>query len=237
MCGINSNTGNGNIILLRHVSKYFKIGENTVKALDNLTCYFKKEKMTAVVGKSGCGKSTLLNLIGSLEKPDTGEIFVGNLCLNRLSEKETVDFRRKTIGFVFQSFNLIPNLTAIENVILPLEFTNKGQMKEKMKIASFLLNEVGVEKNRFEHTPRRLSGGEQQRVAIARALVNNPEIILADEPTGNLDAVVGNKIMKILKSLTIEGKTVLVVTHDMTIRDISDETVTIYDGRIQFEKR
>ena len=232
MNDINNNIGSGDIISLQNVSKYFRLGGNTVKALDGVTYSFKKEKMTAVVGKSGCGKTTLLNLIGSLEKPDSGKIFVGDLCLNKLSERETVNFRRKKIGFVFQSFNLIPNLTAIENVMLPLEFTNNKRRKEKIEVASNLLNEVGVEKDRFGHTPGKLSGGEQQRIAIARALVNNPEIILADEPTGNVDDDTGRKIIKILKDLTTAGKTVVIVTHDITIKDISNETVILHDGRI-----
>lgn len=232
MNDIKNNIGSRGIISLYNVSKYFRLGGNIIKALDEVTYCFKKEKMTAVVGKSGCGKSTLLNLIGSLEKPDSGKIFVGDLCLNKLSEKETVNFRRKKIGFVFQSFNLIPNLTAIENVMLPLEFTNNRRRKEKIEIASRLLNEVGVGKDRFGHTPGKLSGGEQQRVAIARALVNNPEIILADEPTGNVDDSNGRKIIKILKDLTAGGKTVVIATHDITIRDISDETVNLHDGRV-----
>ena len=219
MNDINNKIGSEDIISLHNVSKYFRLGGNMVKALDEVTCSFKKGKMTAVVGKSGCGKTTLLNLIGSLEKPDSGKIFVGDLLLNKLSERESVNFRRKKIGFVFQFFNLIPNLTAIENVMLPLEFTNNKRRKKKKEVASNLLNEVGVEVNRFGHTPGKLSGGEQQRVAIARALVNNPEIILADEPTGNVDDDTGRKIIKILKDLTTEGKTVLIVTHDITIKN------------------
>jgi len=203
-----------------------------LRVLSDISFEVKENEFVSIIGPSGCGKTTLLNLIGSLEKPDSGKIFVGDLSLNKLSERETVNFRRKKIGFVFQSFNLIPNLTAIENVMLPLEFTNNKRRKEKIEVASNLLNEVGVEKDRFGHTPGKLSGGEQQRIAIARALVNNPEIILADEPTGNVDDDTGRKIIKILKDLTTAGKTVVIVTHDITIKDISNETVILHDGRI-----
>lgn len=232
MNDISHNTRSEDIIVLKNVSKHFKLGGDTVKALDGATYCFKKGKMTAVVGKSGSGKSTILNLVGLLERPDSGEVFMEDLCINKLSEKRAVIFRREKIGFVFQSFNLIPNLTTIENVMLPLDFTNNKKRREKIKIASNLLNMVGVKKERFRHTPGKLSGGEQQRVAIARALVNNPEIILADEPTGNLDDDNGRKIIKILKDLTAEGKTVIIVTHDNTVREISDYSVRLHDGRI-----
>lgn len=225
------------IIILDKVSRYFKMGNISVKALDDFTYSFKKNRITAVVGKSGSGKSTLLNLIGCLEKPSSGKILVDGQDVSKFTETGSILFRREKIGFIFQSFNLIPNLTVIENVLLPLEFSRtKKTHRKKIELAAGLLEKLGISKERFKHTPLKLSGGEQQRVSIARALVSNPMIILADEPTGNIDEQTGKNIIGILKNLTCEGKTVIIVTHDITLKDMSDETVNLHDGKIVNKK-
>ncbi|GAG81300.1 unnamed protein product, partial [marine sediment metagenome] len=175
---------NNNIILsTKNLNKKFKLGGKVVEAVKDITVSFNSSSLTSIVGKSGSGKSTLLNLLGSLERPDSGEINFEGKNIVKLSDKKLIDYRRKSVGFVFQFFNLIPNLTAIENVMLPMEFVklNKGK---RIKKAKELLKKVDIEEDRFYHTPLKLSGGQQQRVAIARALANDPKIILADEPTG-----------------------------------------------------
>lgn len=219
------------IIYLENVSKYFNSGDNVIKALDDITFSFKKNKMTAVIGKSGCGKSTLLNLIGSLDMPTSGNIYVEDILINKLNEKQAVAYRRNVIGFVFQFFNLIPSLTALENVMLPLELTNT-KAGEGKKTATQLLERFGIDGNLLKQRANKLSGGEQQRVAIARALINDPDIILADEPTGNLDSNTGKEIIGILRGLADEGKKVIIVTHDTSISKISDEILNLKDGRI-----
>ena len=219
------------IIYLKNVSKQFRSGETVIKALDDITFRFRKNKMTAVIGKSGCGKSTLLNLIGSLDMPTSGDIFVEDILLNKLNEKQVVAYRRNIIGFVFQFFNLIPSLTALENVMLPLELTRTKADKGK-KTAIELLERFGIDGNLLKQRTNKLSGGEQQRVAIARALINDPDIILGDEPTGNLDSNTGKEIVGILRELADEGKKVIIVTHDTSISEFCDETLKLKDGRI-----
>ncbi|HAJ96075.1 MAG TPA: lipoprotein-releasing system ATP-binding protein LolD [Actinobacteria bacterium] len=221
------------MVRIKNITKYFKLGSDTIRAVDKISCNFERSKMTAVVGKSGCGKSTLLNILGALEKPDSGEIYVDDLELSGLGEKQTMIFRRNKIGFIFQSFNLIPNMTVMENVLLPIEFSRNREIN--YTVAANLLNRVGIGENRFRHTPGKLSGGEQQRVAIARALINNPPIILADEPTGNLDDKTGNAIRELLKELTRQEKTVIIVTHDMEIKNICDRNILLEDGKVSSE--
>ncbi len=222
---------NDSIIYLKNVSKHFKSGDNTIKALDDITCSFKKNKMTAILGKSGCGKSTLLNLIGSLDMPTSGEIYVEDILINKLNEKQIVAYRRNVIGFVFQFFNLMPGLTALENVLLPLELT-KTKRDEGKRSALELLDRFEISGKLLKQRANKLSGGEQQRVAIARALINNPDIILADEPTGNIDSNTGKEIIGILRKLADEGKKVIIVTHDTSISNICDEILNLKDGRI-----
>ena len=221
-----------NIILsTKNLNKKFKMGGKVVEAVKDITVSFNSSSLISIVGKSGSGKSTLLNLLGSLERPDSGEINFEGKNIVKLSDKKLINYRRKSVGFVFQFFNLIPNLTAVENVMLPMEFV-KLNKEERIKKAKELLKKVDIEEDRFYHTPLKLSGGQQQRVAIARALANDPKIILADEPTGNIDSETGKLIVELLHNLSYEGKTVIIVTHDASITSLSDKTLYIHDGRI-----
>jgi len=186
--------------------------------------------MVAIVGASGSGKSSLLHVMGAMDRPTSGEVLVADQALNTLSEDALTRFRRQTVGFVFQSFNLIPNLTALENVMLPMEF-NGVPAEERRRRARALLERVGLGQ-RLDHRPRELSGGEQQRVAIARALANDPPLILADEPTGNLDSKTGQMIYELLKEISKE-RTVLVVTHAEALAAMADRIVHIRDGQLK----
>jgi ABC-type lipoprotein export system ATPase subunit len=185
--------------------------------------------MVAIVGPSGSGKSTLLHLIGAMDRPTAGEVVVAHRPLNALPEAELTRFRRQRVGFVFQGFNLIPNLTVLENVMLPMEFNGVG-FAERRTRATRLLDMMGLG-SRLAHKPRELSGGEQQRVAIARALANDPPLILADEPTGNLDSKTGEMIYALLKDIS-RGRTVIVVTHAETLARMSDRVLHLEDGRL-----
>jgi putative ABC transport system ATP-binding protein len=227
-----NNENENNIVLsTKNLSKTFKLGGKIVEAVKDITVSFNSSSLISIVGKSGSGKSTLLNLLGSLERADSGEINFEGKNIVKLSDKKLIDYRRRNVGFVFQFFNLIPNLTAVENVMLPMEFV-KLNKEERIKKAKELLNQVDIEPDRFYHTPLKLSGGQQQRVAIARALANDPKIILADEPTGNIDSETGKLLVKLLHSLSKEGKTVIIVTHDASITSLSDKTLYIHDGKI-----
>jgi ABC-type lipoprotein export system ATPase subunit len=186
--------------------------------------------MVAIVGPSGSGKSTLLHIIGAMDRPTRGEVIVAGETLNGLRERELTRFRRQTVGFVFQTFNLIPNLTALENVSLPMEFNNVPK-DERLRRAKSLLERLGLGQ-RLKHRPSELSGGEMQRVAIARALANNPPLILADEPTGNLDSQAGQMTYELLKEISSE-RTVLVVTHAEPLAQMADRVLHIKDGRIK----
>ncbi len=207
------------------------MGGKIVEAVKDINIDFESSSLISIVGKSGSGKSTLLNLLGSLERPDSGSIYFKDRDITKMSDKLLIDYRRKDVGFIFQFFNLIVNLTAIENVALPMEFIKLDKDKRINK-AKELLKKVDIEEDRFYHTPLKLSGGQQQRVAIARALANDPKIILADEPTGNIDSETGKLIVKLLHKLSEEGKTVIIVTHDASITSLSDKTLYIYDGKI-----
>ena len=186
--------------------------------------------MVAIVGPSGSGKSTLLHMIGAMDRPTRGDVIVAGKTLNGLPERELTGFRRKIVGFVFQTFNLIPNLTALENVMLPMEFDHVPK-PERIRRAKSLLERLGLGQ-RLKHRPSELSGGEMQRVAIARALANNPPLVLADEPTGNLDSQTGQTIYELLKEISSE-RTVLVVTHAETLAQMANTVLHIMDGRIQ----
>jgi putative ABC transport system ATP-binding protein len=188
------------------------------------------QTFTAVMGPSGSGKSTLLYLVGGLDRPTSGQIQVNGLSIETLDENALAIYRRKTIGFIFQSFNLIPSLTALDNVAFPMRFTGMSRRKRQVK-AFELLQRVGLA-DRVHHKPTELSGGQQQRVAVARALVNDPQLILADEPTGNLDTASGNSIMELLCELHQQGRTVLVVSHDPRMTAFATHTVYMLDGRI-----
>ncbi len=219
------------IIKLEDVWKIYQLGKVEVFALRGISLEIKKGTFLSIIGPSGSGKSTLLNIIGCLDFPTKGKVFLDGKDVQKLSPDELARIRGKKIGFIFQQFNLLPNLTAIENVALPMVFQGIPE-KEREKRAKDLLRMVGLE-GRINHKPQELSGGEQQRVAIARALSNDPEIIIADEPTGNLDSKSGKKIMEILRNLHLkEKKTILVVTHDPQIASFSEEILVIKDGKI-----
>src|SRR3990170_2418521 len=218
------------LIELRDVAKHYKKGGEVVKAVDGINQKIATTGMVAIVGPSGGGKSTLLHIIGAMDRPTRGEVIVAGKTLNGLPERELTRFRRQTVGFVFQTFNLIPNLTALENVMLPMEFENVPK-PERVRRSKSLLEQLGLGQ-RVKHRPSELSGGEMQRVAIARALANDPPLILADEPTGNLDSQAGQMIYELLKEIS-SNRTVLVVTHAEPLAQMADTVLHIRDGRIQ----
>lgn len=220
---------NKNIELIDVVKKYLK-GTNSIVALHKVSMKIDGALMAAIVGPSGSGKSTLLQIIGGMDKPTSGTVEVLGGELSQLSEKELTQYRLKKVGFVFQSFNLIPNLTALENVALPLEFNGVAH-GQREKRALHLLEQVGLEQ-RLHHKPAELSGGEMQRVAIARALANDPALMLADEPTGNLDSESGERIIKLLKHLSAE-RIVIVVTHNEKLASEADKVFHIRDGVLE----
>ena len=219
-----------NIVELKNVSKIYQMGEVEVAALDKASLQIKENEFIAIMGPSGSGKSTLLNLLGLLDRQSSGEIFFAGKNVLKLDDSELAHFRGEKIGFVFQFFNLYPTLTVLENVELPMIIAEKDSDYRKQR-ATELLKKVGLEK-RLDHYPSQLSGGERQRVAIARALSNNPMLILADEPTGNLDSKSGNEIMKIFEKLHNDGKTVIVVTHEKTIASHAERLIRISDGKV-----
>ena len=223
------------IIELKDVAKHYEMGENIVKALDGIDIKINKGEFVAIIGPSGSGKSTAMNLVGSLDRQTKGSIFLDKRDVSHFSESELAQFRGKKIGFIFQSFNLIPNLTAKENVTLPMIFqgTDKYEREER---ANKILALVDLAE-RMDHYPNQLSGGQQQRVAIARALANDPEIILADEPTGNLDSKTGEKVMDFLKELNKKGKTIILITHDKELAEQADTVYYIVDGKINSVKK
>jgi len=219
------------IIKLENIWKTYLLGEVKLTVLKNVSLAIKRGSFTAIMGPSGSGKSTLLHLIGALDTPSKGNIYIDGQDVSRLSEDNLAQIRGKKIGFVFQQFNLLPNLTALENVMLPMTFQGVPE-KQRMERAKELLISLGLEA-RINHKPNELSGGERQRIAIARSLANNPEVIVADEPTGNLDSATGKKIMEVFIDLhKKEKKTVIVVTHDPNIAGYTEETINIKDGEI-----
>ena len=227
------NKGSTPLIQLDNVSRAFSpMGYREVPAVVNVNLEVPRGKMVALQGPSGCGKTTLLNLIGALDKPTEGHVIVDSVDVGELSGREQVSYRRSKVGFVFQTFNLISNISALENVMLPMEFMGVPGAKRKAR-AWDLLTEIGLPVERFGHRPLRLSGGEQQRVAIARALANSPPLILADEPTGNLDTQAASQVVDILTRLTMDGeRTVLMVTHNAAVADACDVVARMQDGEI-----
>ena len=217
------------LIELRGVSKFYRKGGESIDAIADLTLELPEKGMVAIVGPSGSGKSTLLHIIGAMDRPTRGEVIVAGQLLNGLSQGELTRFRRRTVGFVFQTFNLIPNLTAVENVSLPMEFNGVAK-SDRVKHAKALLERFQLG-HRFKHRPSELSGGEMQRVAIARAIANEPRLVLADEPTGNLDSKTGALIYELLKQISRE-RTVLVVTHAEGLAAMADRALLLQDGRI-----
>lgn len=221
-----------NVIELKNVKKYYEMGETTVKAVDGISIKIEKGDFVAIMGPSGSGKSTAMNLVGSLDLATKGEIFLDGRDIEHLEESQLAQVRGKKIGFIFQSFNLIPNLTAKENVMLPMLF-QEAEREDREKRAEYLLKLVDLE-DRMDHYPNQLSGGQQQRVAIARSLANDPEVILADEPTGNLDTKTGEIVMKFLEKSNSEGHTIIMVTHDP--EKALNHAKTIYwmkDGKVE----
>jgi putative ABC transport system ATP-binding protein len=218
------------IIRLVGLTRRYRMGPNVVSAVDGIDLEICGGVAVALVGPSGSGKSTLLNLIGGLDRPTSGEIWVDGENIARASDKRLVEHRRTRIGFVFQSFNLLPHRTALENVELPLMVSGLPRAERQAR-ARELLDKMGLGK-RTGHKPSELSGGEQQRVAIARALANHPSIVLADEPTGNLDSATGAEVMQVLRDLNSEGLTLIIVTHDMTVASYAGKVVRLRDGHV-----
>jgi len=214
-----------------NLTKEFYVGKQTVKAIDNVNIKFEKNKIYAITGKSGSGKSTMLNVLAGIVKPTKGNVKIGNIYLDKLNEKKLASFRRKYTGFIFQSYNLMPYLTALENVEMPLAFQGMSQKNRTIR-AKQILEMVGL-KERVNHRPNELSGGEQQRVAIARALVNKSKILYADEPTGNLDTQTTYEILELMKHVVdTTDKTLLIVSHDIEVLDISHYKIEMQDGKI-----
>ncbi len=222
---------NGNLIDIRNLSKTYIMGTEEVRALRGVDIAIGKNEYVAVMGPSGSGKSTLMNLVGCLDTPSAGDYFLAGQNVARLADSELAEIRNKRIGFVFQTFNLLARTTALHNVELPLVYAGLPS-SERKKRARAALVAVGLE-DRMTHKPNELSGGQRQRVAIARALVNNPSIILADEPTGNLDSKTGEEIMAILEKLYQDGNTIILVTHEEDIAKHARRVVRLRDGLIE----
>ncbi len=225
----------GNIVMklveIRDVCKIYNPGENEVRALNHVSISIGKGEFVAIIGQSGSGKSTLMNMLGCLDTPTSGKYYLHGQDVSHMTDDEQSDVRNREIGFIFQGFNLIPSLTAVENVELPLIYRGVGK-KERERLANAALNSVGLEK-RKTHRPNEMSGGQQQRVAIARAIAQAPPILLADEPTGNLDTASTKEIIRIIKRLYFEGRTVIIITHDPGIAKQAKRIITISDGMIQ----
>ncbi len=217
-----------NAVTVKNLSKVFRQGDESIRAVDNISFTVAPGELVAIVGQSGSGKTTLLNLIGGIEHPNSGSVEVGGVNVCTADDETLSKIRRKKIGYIFQDFNLIPILTAEENIIMPLLLDGKRPDKARLReLASFL----GIEK-RLKHLPGELSGGQRQRVAIARALINNPVILLADEPTGNLDKKAADEIMELLLAVNRRGNTVLLVTHEQRYADMCGRIIKLYDGKI-----
>lgn len=221
-----------NVISIMDLRKFYLVGDFVVRALDGINLTIKRGAFTAIMGPSGSGKSTLMNMIGCLDSPTSGLVSIDGEVINAMDEAELADVRNRKVGFIFQQFNLLPKLNALDNVMTPLLYSHNGMSgKERKERAEYLLEKVGL-KDRMRHRPSELSGGQKQRVAIARALVNNPAILLADEPTGALDSRTGDQIMSLFMDLNEEGRTIVFVTHDRTLGMKCCSQVYIRDGKI-----
>jgi len=218
------------LIKLEDVHKIYKMDSTEVPALNGISLSINKGDFVALIGPSGSGKSTAMNLVGCLDLASKGEIYLKEHNIKHLSESDLAQIRGKQIGFIFQVFNLVPSLTALENVALPMAFQNVPR-GIRLKRARELLEQVGLS-DRMKHLPSQLSGGQIQRVAIARALINDPEIILADEPTGNLDTKTGDEIMKLLYDLNRKGKTIILVTHNPDLTKLANKIIRLKDGKL-----
>lgn len=215
----------------RGLHKFYQLGENTVRALNGVDITIEKGIFCSIVGASGSGKSTLLNMLAGLEPPTKGEIIVAGRHIEKLKENQLVRFRRKYVGFIFQSFNLMPTMTALENVALPLSFRGMDA-KKRLRMADEMMDLVGLSKYK-KNLPSQMSGGQQQRVGVARALVLSPQIIFADEPTGNLDSKTSKEVMALMKSVVVQkGMTLVMVTHDNALAAQADRVIRISDGKV-----
>jgi len=219
------------VIELKNVSKVYELGKVEVKALKEINLKIERNKFVGIIGPSGSGKSTLLHVMCCLSRPTSGKVYIDGVDTSELNDNELAKIRGEKIGFVFQNFNLIQRLTALENVMLPMWFVGKKEEDRKEK-AKKLLEMVGLS-HRIKHRPSELSGGERQRVAIARALANDPSVIVADEPTGNLDSKAGKEIINIFKDLHRRDRTILLVTHDLNIAKRTKKKIYIKDGKIE----
>lgn len=222
------------IIHLENIVKNYKVGTQVVRALRSVTVNIFKGEYVAIMGASGSGKSTLMNIIGCLDTPTSGRYILNNKDVSRLSDNELAEIRNSEIGFVFQVFNLLPRNTALENVMLPLVYAGIRKHDRKMR-AEKTLDDVGLA-DRMIHRPNELSGGQRQRVAIARALVNNPSILLADEPTGNLDSMISEEIMKLFATIHRSGNTLLLVTHERDIAMHAHRIIRLKDGEVESDE-
>ena len=217
------------IVKTKNLKKYYRLGTHTVKALDDVNFAVREQEFVAIIGKSGSGKSTLLHMIGGLDTPTSGEVYVGDKALGKLSKEQLAIFRRRKVGFVFQSYNLVPDLNVYENIVLPIELDGKHIDRE---FVDEILELLQLDEKR-EALPNTLSGGQQQWVAIARAIASKPSIILADEPTGNLDTATSHDVMGLLKMVARQFKqTVILITHDQDIAQMADRIVRIEDGHV-----
>ena len=218
------------VLETKNITKVYELGKESIKAVDGISITIAKGEFVAIAGKSGSGKSTLMHMIGLLDTPTSGLIFLNQTNTSSLNEKQLAKLRNKEIGFVFQSFNLLPRVSALENVILPLQYstTPRALWQEK---ATRMLNLVELG-DRLNNKSNELSGGQKQRVAIARALVNDPSIVLADEPTGNLDSKTGKEIENLFRTLNEQGKTIIIVTHDIDLASIATRKIILKDGKV-----
>lgn len=221
----------GALVEIKDICKIYNPGENEVRALDHVSVDIEEGEFVAIIGQSGSGKSTLMNMLGCLDVPTSGTYRLHGQDVSSLNDDELSDIRNREIGFIFQGFNLIPNLTALENVELPLIYRGVGK-RERRELSGEALKRVGLA-HRMNHRPSEMSGGQQQRVAIARAIAQAPPVILADEPTGNLDSGSTGEIMGVLKALHSDGRTVILITHDNEIAAQADRIIKIKDGRIE----
>ena len=219
------------IIELYNIKKEYKIGHEEIHALNGVSLNIFKNEYVALMGPSGSGKSTLMNMLGCLDSPTSGEYILNGIAVAKMSDNELAEVRNKQIGFVFQTFNLLPRSTTLENVMLPLVYSGI-EKKQRVEMAKKVLEQVGLG-NRMEHKPNELSGGQRQRVAIARALVNNPAIILADEPTGNLDSKTSTEIMGLFEEIHKNGNTIILVTHEEDIAMHAHRIVRLKDGKVE----
>ena len=223
------------IISTKDIKKSYKVGPQNVHALKGINLSVEKGEFISIMGPSGSGKSTLMNIIGCLDTPTSGNYLLNNKQVSSLTDDELAKIRNDEIGFVFQSFHLLPRNSAFENVMLPLRYAGIKK-DEAVTLSNKALDQVGLS-DRANHSPSELSGGQQQRVAIARALVNKPSILFADEPTGNLDSKTGNDVMALFKQLNSEGQTIILITHEESIAQQSNRIITIMDGLIKTDER